>query len=108
MTTPTISHITDAILDYLKTRDLLHLLPEIVSGLKARISDDSQVTVESAIALSAREQTSLTEILKSKYGVKSAVNFTVNPKLLGGLRIVIGDQVLDTSVLARLNDVYGG
>lgn len=108
MSTPTISHITNAIIDYLKSRDLLHLLPEIVSDLKNRVTDVSQVQVESPVALSAGEKKTLQEILHSKYGVTSSVSFVVNPKLLGGLKIIIGDRVLDTSVLARLNDIYGG
>ncbi len=107
MSTPTISHITDAIIEYLESRHQLHLLPEIVSDLKARVTDTSRVSVESAVTLSTKEKKSMEEILETKYGVTSTINFSVNPKLLGGLKIVIGDRVLDTSVLARLDDIYG-
>ena len=40
--------------------------------------------------------------LKTKYGSDLNAQFVVNPELLGGMRIRVGDDVWDSSVLNRL------
>jgi F-type H+-transporting ATPase subunit delta len=40
--------------------------------------------------------------LRAKYGSDVSADFSVNPKLIGGLRIRIGDDVFDGSVRGRL------
>ncbi len=40
--------------------------------------------------------------LEKKFGLKLKPAVTVDSALIGGVRITVGDQVLDTSVQARL------
>ena len=58
--------------------------------------------IESAEALTPAFQADVTGNLTKKYGPGLTVSFTVNPNLLGGLRIKVGSDVLDGSVSARL------
>ncbi|NUP73835.1 MAG: F0F1 ATP synthase subunit delta [Sinomonas sp.] len=43
--------------------------------------------------------------LNGLYGRELKITVTVDPQLVGGLRVVVGDEVLDASVLARLTDL---
>ena len=61
--------------------------------------------VESALELAPETQASVRANLTRVYGGNITLNFTVNPKLIGGLRIKVGSDVLDGSVQARLNNL---
>lgn len=61
-----------------------------------------EVLVESAIELTATEGQRISAGLAKDYGDKLTIRFTTNPDLLGGLRIKVGDDVLDGSVKGRL------
>jgi F-type H+-transporting ATPase subunit delta len=41
--------------------------------------------------------------LARQYGAELAVDYRKNPSLIGGLRIRVGDDVLDASVKGRLD-----
>jgi F-type H+-transporting ATPase subunit delta len=43
--------------------------------------------------------------LNALYGRELKLTTTVDPQLLGGLRVTVGDEVLDASTLARLTDL---
>jgi F-type H+-transporting ATPase subunit b len=60
--------------------------------------------VTSALPLNAAEQDCVKEDVLAKVGAK-AVTFHVDPDILGGLVIKVGDKVLDGSVLGKLEDL---
>lgn len=60
------------------------------------------VLVQSARELTAQQLSRLTEILKGIYGSEPQINVEVVPGLVGGLRIQVGDDLYDASVLAKL------
>ncbi len=62
-----------------------------------------EVLVESATELTATEGQRISAGLSKDYGDKLTIRFTTNPDLLGGLRIKVGDDVLDGSVKGRLD-----
>lgn len=62
-----------------------------------------EVLVESAIDLTATEGQRITASLAKDYGDKLTIRFATNSDLLGGLRIKVGDDVLDGSVKGRLD-----
>jgi F-type H+-transporting ATPase subunit delta len=64
---------------------------------------DAEVT--SAVALSEVQQARITADLRQRYGDQLAVSFAVDPELIGGLIIRVGDQVLDNSLRTRLSAV---
>ncbi|MGO4187051.1 F0F1 ATP synthase subunit delta [Pseudarthrobacter sp. TAF60_1] len=44
--------------------------------------------------------------LNSLYGRELKVNLTVDPELIGGIRVQVGDEVLDASVVTRLGQLH--
>ncbi len=88
------------------------LLDEFFSGVKsgkvvilndANFKGDS-AEVTSALPLSSTEQDTVKNNLLSKVGAQ-AVTFNVDPAILGGLVIKVGDKVLDGSVSGKLEDL---
>ena len=59
--------------------------------------------VESPVELDAEMKAKLQASLTKTYGPGLTMTFGSNPALLGGLRIKVGSDVYDGSVLARLN-----
>ena len=47
----------------------------------------------------------LVATLEKKFGRKLNPTVTVDPSLIGGVRVVVGDEVLDTSVRAKLQQM---
>lgn len=62
-----------------------------------------QVLVESAEALDTASQDRVKASLVKKYGDDLSFEFRVNPDLLGGMRVRVGNDVWDGSVKTRLN-----
>lgn len=66
----------------------------------------ADATVYSVKALSGSEMTALTEVFSKRLGVKSlrVVN-KIDSELIGGIKLVVGNQVFDGSVVAQLNRI---
>jgi F-type H+-transporting ATPase subunit delta len=60
------------------------------------------VRVENAIETSPELMAGIKANLATRYGPGLEVEFSVNPALIGGLRIKVGSDVFDGSVSARL------
>lgn len=58
--------------------------------------------IESAVELDVATRTQVEEDLKKKYGNQISTEYAVRPGLLGGIRIKIGSDVWDGSVLNRI------
>jgi F-type H+-transporting ATPase subunit delta len=61
-------------------------------------------TVHSASPLTVAQRDRLAEILERAYGRVIQLNTVLDPQILGGLRVQVGPQVVDATVLARLAD----
>ena len=86
----------------------LSVLPEIASefrALKNAQTGSSDAMVYSAFALDAAALAELAVTLEKRFGRKLNVLLEVEPALIGGVRVVVGDEVLDTSVKARLEQM---
>ena len=86
----------------------LSVLPEIASQFRTLVNDrggiaDAQVV--SAFPLDAQQQASLAKVLEKRFGRQLKVSVAVDPSLIGGVRVTVGDEVLDTSVVARLEQM---
>lgn len=84
-------------------QDLLEALDsyaEIAAAWRERLV----ATVRSAVPLDEAQQERLRGILARQYGRDVHVNLLVDPDLVGGMRIEVGDDVIDGSVAARLDD----
>lgn len=62
-----------------------------------------KVLVESAVELDESTRQRIVADLTAKYGPGLAVEYTITPELIGGLRMRVGDDVLDGSVKGRLD-----
>lgn len=81
------------------------LLPEISEQfnlLKHQFEGSAVAHITSAFELSDAQVQELLAGLEKKYGLKLKPSVTVDSALIGGVRVVVGDQVLDTSVQAQL------
>ena len=83
----------------------LSLLPEIGAqfhALKNSLEGAADAVITSAFDLSAAQVAELTATLEKKFNRKLNPVVSVDPALIGGVRVVVGDEVLDTSVQAKL------
>jgi F-type H+-transporting ATPase subunit delta len=86
----------------------LSVLPEIASqfrALKNGKTGSSDAVVYSAFALEGAALADLSAALEKRFGRKLNVSVEIEPELIGGVRVVVGDEVLDTSVKARLEQM---
>ena len=83
----------------------LELLPEIRTQFEALKNEREGVLeaeVESAFQLTDAQVADLVQRLEKKTGRKVRPNVQVNPELIAGVRIVLGDKVIDGSARAQL------
>src|SRR6476646_927959 len=81
------------------------LLPQIAAmfdTLKNEAEATATATIESAFELTAAQVSELRSALERRFGKKIETTVTVNPELIGGARVSVGDAVLDGSVQAKL------
>ncbi len=64
--------------------------------------EKNRAIVQSAVALDEPTKTGLVADLKKKYGPQIQPEFSVDPGLLGGMKIRVGSDVWDGSVKNRL------
>lgn len=83
----------------------LGVLPEIRDlfvGLKNGFEGVRDADIESAFPIDNAALAQLTADLESRFRCKIKSTVTVNRDLIGGVRIAIGDQVIDASVRGKL------
>lgn len=86
----------------------LAALPEVAAQfrqLKNRAEGVADCLIETAFPLSDAQIADLLASLSRKFGQKLKPEVRVNAGLIGGVRATVGDQVLDSSVRARLTDM---
>ena len=80
----------------------LPAIAEAYEALRARAENVLDVQVASATALDEAQQRSLAEALQKRLGKQVRLHLKLDPALLGGARLQVGDQVIDGSVRTRL------
>lgn len=86
----------------------ISLLPEIgtqFQALKNATEGAADAEITSAFELSDAQVAELVATLEKKFSRKLNPVVTVDPALIGGVRVVVGDEVLDTSVRAQLSQM---
>lgn len=92
----------------LAENERLALLPEIadlyeaLKGVEEGIKD---AVIYSAFPLDAAQQQKLVVDLETRFKSKLKASIVVDPSLVGGVKVVVGDQVLDLSVRAKLESM---
>ena len=83
-------------------------LPEIAAQFRALVNrgnGSSDAVVHSAFPLDAGALADLGATLEKRFGRKLNLSVQQDEALIGGIRVVVGDEVLDTSVKARLEQM---
>jgi F-type H+-transporting ATPase subunit delta len=65
----------------------------------------SVATVTSARPLTSDQRASVSKSLSASYGRDVLVNAEVDESIIGGIRIQVGDDVMDGTVSSRLNQL---
>lgn len=86
----------------------LAALPEVAAQFRAlrnASSGSSDAVVHSAFPIDASQLADVSAALEKRFGRKLNVSVVLDDSLIGGIRVVVGDEVLDTSVKARLDQM---
>ncbi len=105
------SPLTEQATNFVNTLASYHrllVLPEIAAQfhvLKNAHDGAADALISSAFALTEAQVSQLCADLEAKFGRKLQANVSIDPSLIGGVRIEVGDEVLDTSVRAKLQQM---
>ena len=83
----------------------ISLLGEVLADLERLASGGPQVQtarITTAITLSDNEKEEFRQKLRQKYGDNLEFVFSINPAIIGGVIVQVGDKVMDGSVSTRL------
>ena len=86
----------------------LGVLGEIAAQVRTLINEKTGVSdavIHSAFPIDGAALTELGATLEKRFGRKLKATVQLVPELIGGIRVVVGDEVLDTSVAARLEQM---
>ena len=86
----------------------LAALPAIAEQFRALLnarSGSSDAIVYSAFPIEPQALANVSGALEKRFGRKLNLTVQQEPELIGGIRVVVGDEVLDTSVKARLEQM---
>jgi F-type H+-transporting ATPase subunit delta len=86
----------------------LAALPEIAAQFQALVNASTGVSdaaVQSAFPIEGAQLAEVVASLEQRFGRKLNARVEIAPELIGGIRVVVGDEVLDTSVKARLEQM---
>ena len=72
----------------------------------SRHMGESMVTVTTATPLKKEQIKRLVEVYPAKVGRQVHINSVVDPTVLGGMRIQVGDEVTDNTVVAQLQNLH--
>lgn len=88
--------------------DRVALMPEIgaqFAALKNAFEGAADAVITSAFEMDQGQVQSLVAVLEKKFGRKLNPTVQVDASLIGGVRVVVGDEVFDTSVRAKLQQM---
>ncbi len=86
----------------------LSILPEIYSAFEAlKAQDEGTLDAEiiAATKISAADTKDLVKRLEAKFGKKIEASVSVDPEIIGGIKIIVGDTVIDASVKCQLQNL---
>jgi len=81
---------------------MLHSLVTEVAELAAARRDESVAHVRAVAELTTEQEQRLAEVLASIYGRRISIQVEIDPGIVGGLVVRIGDEVIDGSLAGKL------
>ena len=84
---------------------LLPVIAEQFEKLKAEQSGMMEADIVSAYPLSAEQEKEMVGLLEKRFARKVTTRVSVDPELIGGVKINAGDVVIDASVRGQLDNM---
>jgi F-type H+-transporting ATPase subunit delta len=84
------------------------MIPAIFSAfetLKAQDQGVLKAQIISATELSSAESSNLVEKIEAKFSKKIEANFSLDEEIIGGIKIIVGDTVIDASLKSQLQSL---
>lgn len=97
------------ILRVLTDNGRLPMLPHVLTALHTlKAVSKGEVTLNATFALTPRDEDidNLKKQLAGRYGEHLKINVSVDKELLAGFVVRVGNEVLDTSLIRSVNDVF--
>ncbi len=97
---------TTSFVNVLLDADRIKLLPQInehFQALKRDNDNTARATIVSAFALTDQQKDEMQGALAKRYGRQIDIVEEVDATLIGGAKIIVGDQVIDRTVVGQLN-----
>lgn len=94
------------VLKHLKTlprSQAIYAVSKFIKGLKRKGMEGTAV-IESALPLSDKQIKSIIGRLKDEFTITDVEN-KINPDILGGIRVKIGDNILDYSLKNKISQI---
>jgi len=101
---PPVANLLQAVID----NGRVGALPEVAMQYRALLNERSGVfdaTIVSAFPIADAQVAEILPALEQRFGRKLKAHVVEDAGLIGGIRVVVGDEVLDTSVRARLEQM---
>ena len=101
---PTVQNLLRTVID----NGRLVALPEIAAQYHALVngrSGTSDAVIHSAFPIEPQQLQEVVASLERRFGRKLQASVVIDPALIGGIRVVVGDEVLDTSIKVRLEQM---
>jgi F-type H+-transporting ATPase subunit delta len=92
-------------LQVLQENGRLLALPEVWAIFEQKVQDErkaAKAIIQSAFTLNEAEKAQFEQLLTSKFGQAVTATVEVDPNLIGGIKILINDVVIDASVKGSL------
>lgn len=86
----------------------MSIIPAITCAFEALKSADEGVLeakIISAIQLSQTEIVNLVNKLEAKFGKKITAKLAIDTEIIGGIKIIVGDTVIDASIKSQLQNL---
>lgn len=87
-----------------RSRELPAIIDQLIRGA-AESRDEEVAEVRTAHPLNEDQRRRLTEALERRFDRKIDLKVTVDPEVLGGIVVNVGDEVIDGSVRSRLEQL---
>jgi len=98
----------EGITQYIQNEGKVSVLPKVqilLGKVAAQNQKETVANVKSSVALTLEEQKRIEQILYTLVGHPVSLVTSIDDKLLGGLKIQIGDWIIDTSLLGQLEEM---
>ena len=81
---------------------VLPQISQLFEQLKAQHEGVLEAKIVSAFAMESKQLKKLIDDLEKKFKRKIEAQVSVDPELIGGIKVEIGDEILDASVRGKL------